>query len=256
MKRNILMIAMLAFSALAMVSCKKDENTNAGNEGGVVPGVVQDDALFGVFTINENDAKINFSRGNLYYDGSDFNFEENQYDFAKSWNENHISHFMWSADKNMAISTLGTITGSENDIFFTNKADFAVNGQTGWRTLSNDEWNFLINLRRVNGESGYGHTCIMATVNDVDGLIIFPDGYDGSVEGLSSIPEGCAFLPNAGDRMRTLVRNAGYFGKYWLSTPNASSLAYGIYFKNGILYCGNSYPDNQGLSVRLVRDVE
>ena len=38
MKKNILLIAVLAFSALAMVSCKKDENTNAGNDGGVVPG--------------------------------------------------------------------------------------------------------------------------------------------------------------------------------------------------------------------------
>lgn len=256
MKRNILMIAMLAFSVLAMVSCKKDNNTNAGNEGGVVPGIVQDEVLPGVFTIDGNGAKVNFSRGNLYYDGSDFNFEENQYDFVRSWNGNHISHFCWSADVNMAISTNGTISSSENDIFFTNKTDFSVNGQTGWRTLTKDEWDFLINSRNVNGGSGYGYTCVMASVNNVTGLIIFHDGYEGSVEGLSSIPENCVFLPNGGDRLRTSVLNAGYFGKYWLSTPNANNLAYGIYFKNGNLFSGNSYPSNQGLSVRLVRNVE
>ncbi|MBP9994425.1 MAG: fibronectin type III domain-containing protein, partial [bacterium] len=39
---------------------------------------------------------VEFARGNLYYDGSAFRFEENQWSFADTWNASHVSHFFWS----------------------------------------------------------------------------------------------------------------------------------------------------------------
>ncbi len=57
-------------------------------------------------------------------------------------------------------------------------------GSNVWRTLTSDEWEYLLGTRTVQDGSGYGHTCTWATINDVEGLIIFCDGYNRDTDAL------------------------------------------------------------------------
>ena len=128
-----------------------------------------------------------------------------------------------------------------------------------WRTLTKDEWTYLVDTRKINGETGYGHTYIEATVNEVFGVIIFHDDYNGSTTGLTSIPEGCLFLPAAGERYWTGVQAVGMSGNYWSSSPTdytgtATFLSFksmhGFFGGLGSAITGRYY----GFSVRLVRN--
>lgn len=128
-----------------------------------------------------------------------------------------------------------------------------------WRTLTKDEWTYLVDTRKINGETGYGHTYIEATVNEVFGVIIFHDDYDGSTTGLTSIPEGCLFLPAAGERYGTGAQAVGMNGNYWSSSPTdytgtATLLSFmgmhGFFGGLGSAITGRYY----GFSVRLVRN--
>ena len=128
-----------------------------------------------------------------------------------------------------------------------------------WRTLTKDEWTYLVDTRKINGETGYGHTYIDATVNEVFGVIIFHDDYDGSTTGLTSIPEGCLFLPAAGERYGTGAQAVGMSGNYWSSSPTdytgtATLLSFmgmhGFLGGLGSARTGRYY----GFSVRLVRN--
>ncbi len=114
---------------------------------------------------------------------------------------------------------------------------------TGWRTLSNDEWGYVVNTR---SGSTIGTTAnarfAKAKVNDVMGLILFPDTYthpDGvtAPTGVNATDNtgwngnsytvadwtkmetaGCVFLPAAGSRDGNSVSYAGTTGTYWWST--------------------------------------
>ncbi|MCQ2306001.1 MAG: fibrobacter succinogenes major paralogous domain-containing protein [Bacteroidales bacterium] len=179
-----------------------------------------------------------------------------------------MSHFLWSPDKSVAVGTSTSVSGSTSDVFFTNdpedetkpNANFHVNGETGtnqWRTLSNAEWNYLLNSR-ANATS-------LRAWKELDdgthkGLVILPDDTDALV--MSSITStanlassGAVFLPAAGNRNVTDVNYVGSYGYYWSSTPDKDNggLAFIMYFcsdssvsaRLGLRYLGNS--------VRLVR---
>ena len=202
--------------------------------------------------------KVKFAPGNLWYDGSAFHFETNQWGFEDSWNSSHVSHFKWS-DKDHAV----TSDYSYNDDLFCNN-NFTVTGDshTDWRTLSRAEWSYLI------GESSPGRAqslCEWSAVTfgasgpTVNGLIIMPDGWEGTLNETtdyttwqSLASSGAVFLPAAGFRGGTNVLNVGSYGDYWSSTPYGSSYAYSLYFSSGSVYTynGNRYG---GLAVRLVR---
>ena len=77
----------------------------------------------------------------------------------------------------------------------TGKADWGYNTiykggnkENIWRTLTSDEWTYLINkngdyskrLVRVNGE--YKVPCGLGKIGEVNGLILLPDNWDGTVD--------------------------------------------------------------------------
>jgi len=173
-------------------------------------------ALRGLFTVQDPDGKpssgdevqVRFSKGNLYYDGSAFQFEANQYDYrhyngktgdaaviggiSKPTPAGHVGSFFWSRTASVAMaSAYSDDSAAVNDIFFTNadpttpKADFTANGAAGvWRTLSggsSGECNYLLFIRKVlvGGERKlpYGQ----GIVAGVRGLILLPDDWNGSV---------------------------------------------------------------------------
>ena len=233
-------------------------------------------ALPGLFTVSDNgtpddtsdDVKVYFSKGNLYYDGSKFNFEANQYGSTpasdgESWDIAHVSHFYWSEDADKAISmSYNDEDADVSDVFFTNANSFTVNvggaEQTGWRTLSTAEWQYLFNTRQVNGGTGSGKSySLNITYGGKMGLVLYPDDYTGSAlsESVESLPEGVVFLPAAGERDGDMVLQVGLMGFYWSSSTfiNSNGFAYRPQFESEV------FPYNigsrcYGSSVRLVSE--
>ena len=222
--------------------------------------VIPEGALSGRFTINEEGDQVYFSKGNLWRDNDGlFHFEDNQYDFNRGdYDTEHISHFMWSKDIDVACALIyDDPSASQNDVFFTNadettpNPDFTVNGQKEvWRTLSKDEWEYLI---ENNGS-------VWATINGIGGLIIFCDGYSGSTTDLTGIPHGCAFLPATGirngDGGNPSVVSVGTDGYYWSASPDGPISAFDLFF-----HSSNVNPDHPDIrdyayAVRLVTDVK
>jgi len=217
---------------------------------------IPEGALSGVFSVSAT-TKVRFSKGNLYYDGSAFKFEDNQYSFANQWNTNHVSHFFWSKDESEAYCEDydGEWEQSTSDVFFTNdpsdakmpNSSFTVAGQTGiWRTLKggNYEWMYLLNYREVNGSNGEGYAYQFATIRSdvsggVPGLIIYPDNYTSqtgdktysSEEWSTMESAGCVFLPSAGYRSGSAITE-DTDGYYWASSASTyfTSSANSLYF--------------------------
>ena len=237
------------------------------------------------------DKKIYFSQGNLQYQASTgtWRFAEYQYDIIGAENSNisssysgWIDLFGWGTSgyngKNpyMTSRESSDYGDGENDISGTNY-DWGVynkisNGgnQAGlWRTLTNDEWKYLINTR-ADASSKKG----VATVNSVTGLVLLPDewtlpagvtftsGASGyftqntySADDWAKMEaNGAVFLPAAGYRSGTVVYLVGSESEYWSSSAN-NGQAYILAFGSG--YVSASHRDRSfGQSVRLVRDAE
>lgn len=248
----------------------------------------------GEFSVSYN-KKIYFSKGNLQYQASTgtWRFAENQFDMIGSDNVNFsstysgwIDLFDWGTSgykgKNPYSYEGGYdfIDGS-SDIAETNY-DWGVynaiinggNQADVWRTLTYEEWDFLLNYR-PNAWSKNG----IATVNDVKGLILLPDewtqpsgvtfvsGANGdylqnqysSSEWDTMEENGAVFLPAAGycyynnTDKNNVYSNSYPFGDYWSSSTydNVNAIDLYLYHTIRLSHLGKDY----GLSVRLVRDV-
>ena len=144
-----------------------------------------------------------------------------------------------------------------------------------WRTLTGDEWDYLLRRRTTTGVvGGMGNALYMkAQVCGVNGMIIFPDifTYPDGIPTASGVnnpsadfatmfdlsewtileSKGCVFLPAAGSRIELDFRHSvGTYGNYWSSSYSLG----GIDFSNTqartqlpVVYIGSS--------VRLVRDI-
>ncbi len=216
-------------------------------------------ALSGKFTINSNGDQVCFSPGNLYWDGSSFKFETNQTDWSGSnWSEEgyYVSHFFWSKDPAIARSSVySDEQKATNDSFFTEDSDFEVNGLKGiWRTLSSDEWQFIIGAEGADFRNK-DKRFVEGSVNGTKGLLIFPDDFTWNTSTMGEEPEyneihltgevgdesadfsinsydvnqfaalqnaGVVFLPSAGnyDRNQEIMPlSASDYGWYWSSSP-------------------------------------
>ncbi len=210
------------------------------------------------FSVGEN-TTVEFAPGNLYWDGGAFRFEANQWSFASTWDASHVSHFYWSKDAAEATKDYFNWeqSMSTDDVFFTEASGFQVNGYEAntWRTLTNDEWNYLLNSR--TGASSLRAWVTLSNVS-VSGLVLLPDGSTATASGITTssalADAGAVFLPAAGYRDGTDVNYVGSYGYYWSSSPNEDNEdgAYRMYFDSGIAYTlsGNRC---SGYAVRLVR---
>ena len=163
-----------------------------------------------------------------------------------------------------------------------NKISNGGNATGMWRTLTNDEWYYVINTR-ANASSKKG----VASVNGVNGLILLPDEWtlpegiifnsgvaneNGSEyyatvnsytasEWAKMEANGALFLPAAGARSGAdvAVDAVGFRGNYWSSSPNGSDhayLAYYLYFDSHNVRASHGYNRYNGRPVRLVREAE
>ena len=146
-----------------------------------------------------------------------------------------------------------------------------------WRTLTSSEWDYLLNERTgpiINGTcTRFAH----ATVNGVDGVLLFPDTFiwpttvttyptevntnycwAGLVVSYSAAEfqalesSGCVFLPIAGHRQNTAYE---YYddGTYWSST-GYNGVCSAAEFSFRMTRFWNYLTAPTGLSVRLVRN--
>lgn len=222
--------------------------------------------LPGAFSVGEGRV-VEFSRGNLFWDGDSYEFEANQYDFPTSRAASHMGHFFWSNNPVVArASSYCDPNRGENDVFFTNATeptanpDFTVSSITGrFRTLSMDEWKYLFGSRGENLHK------IHVTVCDQENcLVIAPDNFKGDIkasynatEWKSAEAEGLICLPPAGYSLseRDPSGNLGY---YWSSAPwtigGAQYIAYSSETSDVVPW-NAEYNRDYLCTVRLVMDV-
>ena len=190
-----------------------------------------------------------------------------------------VDLFGWS----ISATNFGVSTSKDDDYYYDYYGPFVDWGTNKigndapntWRTLSYDEWEYLLNTR-PNASSLKG----IAQVNGVNGLIFLPDswtcpsgvtlksgfhnnyGVDYYADHQTFTADqwskleaaGAVFLPASGYRAGStvyIVQNRGY---YWSATELNSYFAYFLYFTSGGADMLDSYR-SRGLSVRLVKDL-
>ena len=147
------------------------------------------------------------------------------------------------------------------------------NMENQWRTLKTEEWGYVI-----NGRSETEARFVKAKVNGVNGVILFPDGWESSIYSFECINQneadydvniidesdwvetiqyrGAVFLPAAG--WRQLYHNdidyVGVSGRYWASTRYNSANACLLGFGPGGLFAESHWEFYFSSSVRVVQD--
>ena len=230
--------------------------------------------------------QVVFSSGNLQYHpaNNEWRFAENQTDYIGDANSNCSSTyndwldlFGWST----AATYFGVSTSTDwNNGYSGSFVDWGTNkigndAPNTWRTLTTDEWNYLLN-NRDNASSLRG----VAQVNGVNGLILLPDNwtcpsgvtFKSGFHSSSSVSSyaayqtftaaewskleaaGAAFLPAAGYRYGSSLNGVQHGGYYWSATESTFREAYYLYFCSDLGVKERRYR-YYGQSVRLVKDL-
>ena len=254
-----------------------------------------------LFSINDDGDQVWFSKGNLQYRASvkTWRFAENQWDYVGNANSNisssydgWIDLFSWgtSGYDHGALAYMPTAVVQNNVYYYaygdenynlydqTGKADWGYNAISNggnaehqWRTLTRDEWVYIIFLR--TNASGIRYA--KALVNNVEGVILVPDNWSTSTYKLNKPnnyqvyytenvisssawnntlePAGCVFLPLAGLREGQSVYCS--YGLYWSSSYCNNEHAYVFKFSgNQVDFAVWQVARYHGCSVRLVSD--
>ena len=243
-------------------------------------------ALPGEFSVSA-DKKVLFSQGNLVatIDVSGvptaWKFAANQYDYVGKNGANEgigskagdVDLFGWSTSSNGGTST----TDNYGIKMSKDAADYsgsfydwgkAVGDGSTWRTLSVEEWKYLIEAREVNGGKGEGKSFQRATIKSdatsVYGMILFPDNYTETAKASYTSAEwtsleklGCVFLPAAGYRMSaySMVMDDGV-GYYWSKSEKSGDNVQYLNFKSSTVRSDGFTSRCEGQSVRLVTEVK
>jgi len=225
-------------------------------------------AVAGVFRVG-NGKKVFFSKGNLQYVGS-WQFAEHQWDcFGTDQRDDHRDLFGWGTAGNPNNVSKNVVDYSWSEWGANTIADAA----TGYRTLTSDECEALINNLRELNHSG------LATVNGVRGVVMLCDRFllpSGCT--FTSIPRfshsytewdsntytaeqwaamedaGAVFLPCAGQRNGTVTELVNDYPFYWTGSKWSDWESYAWSY---IIQMNLGYAEKHaGMSVRLVKDAE
>ena len=314
--RNNIFTLLVALLTVSLFGCERENVKPVDEPTDTIVGPFDDyGASVALFSVADG-RQVRFSKGNLQYCavGSHtttenasasgiFRFADHQYDYlgeanalVSDTNSGWIDLLCWgSSGWHVSPSSLKdgdydieSLCGSEA------YADWGVynaisNGgdRPGmWRTLTSDEWEYLVNQRAASSVDGTNSARYAeATVAGTAGLILFPDrferpsslpaivninnnypasaiAYDDNVYSTEewSLMEqaGAIFLPAAGYRGATWLSTVGEGGSYWASTCNDAGQAHALLFINGLVNAsasGNYEKDRgYGRSVRLVKD--
>ena len=241
------------------------------------------------FAENQWDFVGDETRGSVYEDGVKCNnaFVSSTYSGwidmfgwgTSGYNHGAICYQPWSISENFRdYYAYGSATSNLYEQ--TGRADWGYNAisnggnqENMWRSLSNDEWTYLLTQR--NTESGIRYA--KAYLNSVAGLVLLPDNWEESIYGFSETnsptalyntnsisltewnnvlqPAGVVFLSAAGTRRGTVVSDRVEWGQYWTSSFNTNSLAYPVSFSDDHLDPPYGYDHRfNGQTVRLAQD--
>ena len=291
-----MVVCFMAAVMMMTVGCQKKDIAPIIPDSPILP----DGALPGLFSVSETQ-QVHFSKGNLQYQASTntWRFAEHQYDYVGTQTDDGHGYYGGnvSGSDNSSISStysgwidlFGWGTGSNptlsSQIYWdygtfvdwgSNPISNGGNTANRWRTLTQAEWEYLLN-ERPNASSKFA----IGNINGVGGLIILPDSW--------TLPSGClftsgfatynpnnypdwthnsytlaqwaqmeaagaVFLPAAGRRKGTNVFDVGTNGYYWSSTSNGGDCAYGVNFDSYGPNATYNSDRRYGFSVRPVLD--
>ena len=258
--------------------------------------------LKGKFTVNSDGDQVRFSQGNLQYIGSVstpyWKFADKQWETLGDNGQGSTSQYVdrdlfgWgtSGYNHGAVCYQPWSTSQTNSDYYaynsqyrdlnysTGQADWGYNAirnggnqeNSGWRTLTNDEWTYILNGRST--ESGIRF--VLGNVNGVDGVILLPDNWSTSTYTLTGAnndygnflnntisatdwttileANGAVFLPKTVGREGTSITT---YCNYWSSTHSSAGLSYCIFIANYIGYSNSVNDRSTGNVVRLVNPV-
>ena len=324
-KSTITLIALALLTGALLTSCNKETDdteteTGSGQRSGggggsddPTPfdptGTVGADALFSVSPTQQ----VKFATSNLMFHWQIANgdtsyvwhFADNAWDVCGKGNEaisrtctTDIDLFGWGTGTMSwpPAQNNPTATNTKDSIYahFTAGGDLIIGSQDDWgncvtdpaggrwRTLSQSEWHYLLREREC-------YRFAKAMVNDVNGLIIFPDewtvpdgvktptkyndtaayynaNYYTKDDWVRLAANGATFLPCTGYRVGGNVRLVNDYGAYWSSSlmHYADSIGFGafatcFYQPQGDYNRGNVRTDivnslHEGHAVRLVKN--
>lgn len=204
-----------------------------------------------IFTVNNCGKKVKFSPGNLFWDGNKFDFEKHQYDYPAEWKPDHVGHFFWSKDADVARAKYYEETNSNRSDRFFAEDNGAIDGYT---VLSKYEWEYLFEHSLAKNSSGKIDFIIAGRIC----AILKPDGFNGitadnytAKEWASAEATGLVAFPLAGYRNNSGFIYAGTMGNFWSATPyNNDRAYYATFCGSGADSYGNDR--NDGFCVRLV----
>ena len=266
------------------------------------PNTAPEGAIPALFSVSSTQ-QVFFSKGNLQYQASTgtWRFAEYQWDYVGSnnsqisqtysgwidlfgwatsgWDNNNHYYQPWDTE-----STDWTVDGYGYGYWDGQYANYNMNGDQAncdwgvynaisnggnesglWRTLSLDEWNYLI-----GGRPDATYKKSKATVNGQPGWILLPDAWiqPEGIEFLGTAGDyetntydlnewnvmenaGAVFLPGAGRRTGTYYYpHSSWNGGYWSSNRGGSMGT--AYYATGDDY--HSMDRNIGISVRLIQN--
>jgi len=217
-------------------------------------------AVPAVFSVSET-RQVRFSPGNLEYAEGHWRFAPSQSSHFAAFSPTAWDHFGWSTP----FTRWGMDTSMREEDYAGTFVDWGINGElhvalgSGWRTLTADEWDYLLNRREVNGRRGAGYAYNAVEIDGQYGLIVYPDNYSLQSDTVGTIPDSCVFLPGAGSRMGSnLYYQNEKWGFYWTATSMGDGQAQRLFFHESY---GRTVLNlvgitrTAGLSVRLVRDI-
>lgn len=244
--------------------------------------------LTGVFSVSAT-KKVLFARGNLYYTGSKWALEANQYDY-RTWPEknaciagkltdngtpaDNVGLFFWTSELAKSFTKTYSVTGAGGgDTFFPNTEASVIGSQ--WYVLTRDEWMYLSNSRTdAANKLGYAKVC------GVKGIIILPDtfidpmknggdapfvpkssiGYDVNLYDVDNWKPmqaaGAVFLPATGYRLEDEMYQANSQAHYWSATVRDENDAFCVHIGGNDISPENMVDRSCGLTIRLVMTVE
>jgi len=208
----------------------EDIYTNTGTKSYKVVMAVENtdpNLLPGFFSVG--DAKlVQFTKGNLYWDGSEYKFEANQTDHPTTIDANHTGHFYWTKTDAASYADWyndGTNTTADVPFFAESQGGLTVEGTSGVFALSKSEWDYLITSRTNAAnlcKSGVSVTNNGTTYTNC--LIIAPDGFPVALQSSYTLTEanslGLVCLPAVGQ-----IGASNDAGCYWTATGNEAEAA-------------------------------
>lgn len=204
----------------------------------------------GIFSVSPTQ-QVRIASGNLVYDSvaDVYSFAQHQFDYG--------DYFRWGTGSN-PLSMQGNFLEAFDD--------WGSHMDGGWRTLTADEWRYLVFSR-----PGYDEKYAYAIVCGVKGMLLLPDNFEGYVnttrwdfadneydaeEWADMETAGCVFLPAAGRQESDshVALNTEKYGYYWTSSSDdysATAFRIATWFDE----IDDWMSFNDGCSVRLVKNI-